>query len=360
MKLRVLVVEDSRFFQRRMVEMINTDPELEVVGVAANGIEAIEQNKALSPDVITMDIEMPEMDGISAVRRIMREKPTPILMFSVLTTDRAQETLAALDAGAIDYLPKRFEDLSKNTETARRLLCERIRSVANRQRVSLPAHMAAIGSVARTAHAPLPTRISAGQPAIKAKHRSPVELVVIGASTGGPVALQLVLSALSADFPVPILISQHMPGTFTPAFAQRLSRVCAMTVSEVVDGERLVAGRAYIAPGGRQTLVKRCNGALCAEVREAADDDIYRPSVDITFRSVAQHCGEKALAIVLTGMGADGREGARHLKESGASVWAQDESSSVVFGMPGAVIDAGLADEVLPLVDIGAQLIKKI
>lgn len=363
--LRVLIVEDSRFFQRRLVEMISAAPDLEVAGTAANGVEAIEQNRKLAPDVITMDIEMPEMDGISAVRRIMREKPVPILMFSVLTTERAQETLAALEAGAIDYLPKRFEDLSKNSETARQLLCERIRSVARGERVSMPAHVAAIQSAASMVRAPLPARLVAGRPATgrpvaAAAQRSDYRMVVIGASTGGPVALQLVLAALPAGFPVPILVAQHMPGTFTAAFAQRLATVCAVDVREVADGERLLAGHAYVAPGGRQTLVTRRDGALCARVVDAAEDDIYRPSVDMTFGSVAEHCAGKALAIVLTGMGADGRDGARLLKAGGATVWAQDEASSVVFGMPAAVIDAGVADEVLALADIGVQLAKKI
>src|SRR3990172_3232567 len=191
MTIRVLIVEDSRFFQRRLVEMIRKEPDLEVVAVAGDGREAIEKTKTLSPDVITMDIEMPVMDGISAVRCIMRECPTPILMFSVLTTDRAQETLAALDAGAIDYLPKRFEDLSQDSETASRLICERIRSVARGERVSVPAHMAAVNFVAsRVPGAAVP----AVTDRVKEKRalRPARELVVIGASTGGPVALQLV------------------------------------------------------------------------------------------------------------------------------------------------------------------------
>lgn len=348
---RVLVVDDSAFFRRRIVEMLKTDPNLDVVDSAANGREAVDKARSLKPDVITMDIEMPEMDGISAVRRIMAANPTPVLMFSSLTHEGAKATLDALEAGAMDFLPKSFDDISKNRDEVARVLCRRVTSIARRARsMARPAATAA--------------RPTAGATAAAADTGGPVNLrdfgiVAIGASTGGPVALQKVLQALPGNFPLPLVLIQHMPATFTPAFAERLNQQCAISVKEAEDGEELKPGLALLAPGGKQMTVETVAGRTKVRISESEPAQHYRPCVDVTFGSVANTFGGKVLAVVLTGMGADGREGARLLKQKGAKVWAQDEATSVIWGMPGAVSEAGLADRVLPLPSIGPTLAGK-
>lgn len=381
MPVRVLVVDDSGFFRRRVAEMLGSDSRLEVVGSAANGAEAIEQAAQLRPDVITMDIEMPVMDGITAVKRIMAQRPTPILMFSSLTTDGARATLDALDAGAVDYLPKRFEDISRDHDQARRTLCERVYEIgrsghfrtrrsavatppppAPRAPAPLPTRAAAapgLGSATARPTTPLPKPAAPSAPpprAIIKPRPGAFRLVAIGTSTGGPVALQEVLTKLPATFPLPIVLIQHMPGTFTPAFAQRLDQLCAISVKEAQDGDELKPAQALLAPGGKQMMVEMRAGRARVRVAEGDPSLNYKPSVDITFTSAAKAYPGQVLAVVLTGMGADGREGARLLKQGGATVWAQDEASCVVYGMPAAIVDAGLADAVLALPEVGPAI----
>lgn len=344
MVARVLIVDDSSFFRRRVSEILEADAKIEVIGMAKNGLEAVEQAEKLKPDVITMDIEMPVMDGITAVRKIMQKSPIPILMFSSLTTDGAKATLDALDAGAVDFLPKKFDDISSDREEAKRLLCARVRLIAAR-------------GLAKTPLAPTTTsvkKVSRG-PATQPKKNSH-QLIAIGTSTGGPVALQDVLTKLPKNFPLPIILIQHMPASFTPAFAQRLDGLCQIEVREAVDGEQLKPGLALLAPGGKQMeLVKR--GSIShIKISEPLPGQNYKPSVDVAFDSVASTYPGKALGIVLTGMGADGREGARKMKQGGSELWSQDEASCVVFGMPAAIEDAGLSDYVLPLSTIGENL----
>ena len=357
MAIRVLIVDDSGFFRRRLSEMLRSDPRLEVAGEAANGAEAVEKATELRPDVITMDIEMPVMDGITALRRIMTSRPTPVLMFSSLTTDGAKPTLDALEAGAVDYLPKRFEDISQDREEARRALCDRVFTVARSGRT--PA--ARPGAPPR----PRPTAQPAAKPEPEKRRaeatRPPprprpgrFKLVAIGTSTGGPVALQEVLTRLPANFPLPLLLIQHMPASFTPAFAQRLDQNCAIRVREAKDGDALEAGTALLAPGGKQMVLESRGGKTVVRIQESLPGQTYKPSVDVAFTSLAKALPGQVLAVVLTGMGADGRDGARLLKEGGGAVWAQDEATSVVYGMPAAVAD--LADSILGLPDIGPAL----
>jgi two-component system chemotaxis response regulator CheB len=347
MAVRVLVVDDSGFFRRRISEILGSDQKIQVIGTAADGMEAISKVAELRPDVVTMDIEMPVLDGISAVRRIMATHPTPILMFSSLTHEGAQATLDALDAGAVDYLPKRLEDLSSDQSEARRILCARVRAIGARGLVSrtpkgkpAPASQADAAPRARTAFPP----------------KGSIKLVIIGTSTGGPAALQQVLTKLPKDYPVPLLLVQHMPASFTPAFAQRLDQLCAIHVKEAADGDVLTPGTALLAPGGRQMVLEDRRGTVSVRITDSEPGQNYRPCVDITFNSVAKVYPGKTLALVLTGMGADGREGARALKQGGSTIWAQDEATSIVYGMPMAVVEAGLADMVLPLPDIGPGL----
>ncbi|UVE16353.1 chemotaxis response regulator protein-glutamate methylesterase [Pseudomonas sp. LS44] len=369
MAVKVLVVDDSGFFRRRVSEILSADTNIQVVGTATNGREAIDQALALRPDVITMDYEMPMMDGITAVRHIMQRCPTPVLMFSSLTHEGARVTLDALDAGAVDFLPKNFEDISRNPEKVKQLLCEKVHSIArsNRRQFSSPLPPVAPVSTSATAYnrstSPAPARSTPAQPSAAAPaaptspapRRKNYRLVAIGTSTGGPVALQRVLSQLPASFPAPLLLIQHMPAAFTKAFAERLDKLCQIRVKEAEDGDLLRPGLALLAPGGKQMMVDSRGAVRILPGDERLN---YKPSVDITFGSAAKSFNDKVLAVVLTGMGADGREGARMLKQGGSQVWAQDEASCVIYGMPMAVVKADLADAVYSLDDIGRHLVE--
>ncbi|RON20397.1 chemotaxis response regulator protein-glutamate methylesterase [Pseudomonas brassicacearum] len=380
MAVKVLVVDDSGFFRRRVSEILSADSNIQVVGTATNGKEAIDQALALKPDVITMDYEMPMMDGITAVRHIMQRCPTPVLMFSSLTHEGARVTLDALDAGAVDFLPKNFEDISRNPEKVKQLLCEKILSISRSNRrantysapapapvaapapapTPAPASASSYGSHAptRPAPAPIPARthapVSSG-PSSPAPKRKAYKLVAIGTSTGGPVALQRVLTQLPANFPAPLVLIQHMPAAFTKAFAERLDKLCRISVKEAEDGDILRPGLALLAPGGKQMMI---DGRGAVKILPGDERLNYKPSVDITFGSAAKSYGDKVLAVVLTGMGADGREGARLLKQSGSAIWAQDEASCVIYGMPMAIVKADLADAIYGLEDIGKHLVE--
>lgn len=372
MAVKVLVVDDSGFFRRRVSEILSADANIQVVGTATNGREAIDQALALKPDVITMDYEMPMMDGITAVRNIMQRCPTPVLMFSSLTHEGARVTLDALDAGAVDFLPKNFEDISRNPEKVKQLLCEKVHSIARSNRrfssaavASAPISAAPAPTSSSRPTAPAPARpVAAPRPSVApASHgvapatpspkRKSYKLVAIGTSTGGPVALQRVLTQLPANFPAPLLLIQHMPAAFTKAFAERLDKLCRIQVKEAEDGDILRPGLALLAPGGKQMMVD-ARGAV--KILPGDERLNYKPCVDITFGSAAKSYGDKVLAVVLTGMGADGREGARLLKQSGSQVWAQDEASCVIYGMPMAVVKANLADAIYSLDDIGRHI----
>lgn len=373
MAVKVLVVDDSGFFRRRVSEILSADSNIQVVGTATNGKDAIDQALALKPDVITMDYEMPMMDGITAVRHIMQRCPTPVLMFSSLTHEGARVTLDALDAGAVDFLPKNFEDISRNPEKVKQLLCEKIHSISRSNRrhsnYSAPAPAAApapapasssFGShvssaPARPAPAPIPARTYVAAASSPAPKRKAYKLVAIGTSTGGPVALQRVLTQLPAGFPAPIVLIQHMPAAFTKAFAERLDKLCRISVKEAEDGDILRPGLALLAPGGKQMMI---DGRGAVKILPGDERLNYKPCVDITFGSAAKSYGDKVLAVVLTGMGADGREGARLLKQGGSSIWAQDEASCVIYGMPMAIVKAELADAVYSLDDIGKHLVE--
>ncbi|WP_320150952.1 chemotaxis response regulator protein-glutamate methylesterase [uncultured Tolumonas sp.] len=361
MAVKVLVVDDSSFFRRRVTEIVNQDPLLEVVDTAVNGKEAIEKALNLRPDVITMDIEMPVLDGISAVREIMAKCPTPILMFSSLTQAGAKATLDALDAGALDFLPKKFEDIARDKQEAITLLQQRIKALSRRRmfmttpRVATPTPTNTGSTLARSITSvtsslrtqPVAEKVSA--PVHYKRSGKSYQLVAIGTSTGGPVALQTILTQLPANFPHPILLIQHMPSTFTSAFAARLNSLCKISVKEAEDGDVLKPGNAYLAPGGKQMLVDGRGTSARLRIIDGNDKVNYKPCVDITFASLAKSHGDKVLAIILTGMGADGRDGARLLKDQGATIWAQDEASCVVYGMPQAVAKAGISSESLPL-----------
>lgn len=355
MPIKILVVDDSRFFRNRLCDILGKEGDFEVVATAENGREAVEKAALLKPDVITMDIEMPVMDGIAAVREIMKQRPVPVMMFSSITTEGAQATLDALDAGAVDFMPKRLEDMAGTHQDFVRELCAKIRAVARR---STP-----LAKLAHPTYNPVfrPRAEQAGKPtatgAAGASFRlAGCRIVAIGASTGGPSALQEIISKLPKNYPVPVLIIQHMPAAFTGPFAKRLGSLGQIAVKEAEDGDVLLPGRVLVAPGRKQTVVADHGGKKVLRIEEATPEQHYKPSIDISFLSVAANYGKHSLAIVLTGMGADGREGAAMLKRYGSAVWAQDEASSVVYGMPQAVSEAGLADRVLSITDIARLL----
>ncbi len=354
MATRVLVVDDSGFFRRRVAEILNADPGLEVVGQAENGEEAVRLTAELKPDVITMDIEMPVMDGITATRQIMQHTPTPVIMFSSLTTDGAKATLDALEAGALDFLPKRFEDIARDRDEAKNLLCQRVRSLGRKRMATPPTTTPASKPISTSSAAPAPA------PAPRISKSGTLKLLAIGTSTGGPVALQQVLTNLPANFPLPVVLVQHMPATFTPAFARRLDQLCKINVKEAEDGDVLKPGWAYLAPGGKQMLLQSRGSQPSLKIIDADESQTYKPSVDITFDSISSVYPGETLAVVLTGMGADGRDGARTLKQKGSTIWAQDEASSVVYGMPAAVAEAGLTEQILNLTDIGPSIVKRV
>ncbi|GAP76130.1 chemotaxis response regulator protein-glutamate methylesterase CheB [Pseudoalteromonas sp. SW0106-04] len=374
MAVKVLIVDDSSFFRRRVTEILEGDANIEVIDAAVNGADAVEKAVKLRPDVITMDVEMPVLDGISAVKQIMAKSPTPILMFSSLTREGASATLDALDAGALDFLPKKFEDIARNNQDAIEILRQKVRELGrrrlsrfNRPTTSTTASSPARPSVTTRSSAQLDRSFNQGastrpQSASQFKPSGKkYKLVAIGTSTGGPVALQTILTKLPANFPHPILLIQHMPAAFTPAFAQRLNNLCKIKVKEAQQGDRLQPGTAYLAPGGQQMMF---DGRAQQQTLKVFQDDnpriTYKPSVDVTFASSAKAFGGDVLAIVLTGMGADGREGARMLKQSGSRVWAQDEQSCVVYGMPQAIASAGLHDHQVALDDVAAHLLKEV
>ncbi|MCU8001487.1 MULTISPECIES: chemotaxis response regulator protein-glutamate methylesterase [unclassified Shewanella] len=371
MAIKVLVVDDSSFFRRRVSEIVNQDPELEVIATASNGAEAVKLAAELNPQVITMDIEMPVMDGITAVREIMAKCPTPILMFSSLTHDGAKATLDALDAGALDFLPKRFEDIATNKDDAILLLQQRVKALGRRRMFrpiarpvvaptpSVRPTGSVLGTTSISAHTPVaaPVRTSMAT-TIRASGKQ-YKLLLIGTSTGGPVALQKILTQFPANYPHPILLIQHMPAAFTPAFASRLNGLCKIEVKEAANGDLLKPGCAYLAPGGMQMMVERTGASGRLKVIAGSADMNYKPCVDITFASASKAFSGDVLAVVLTGMGADGREGARMLKAVGATIWAQDEASCVVYGMPQAVASAGIATQSIALDNMAECILKE-
>jgi len=384
MAYKVLVVDDSSFFRRRVTDILNKDPQLEVIDVAVNGQEAVDKALALKVDVITMDIEMPVLNGIEAVKKIMAQSPTAILMFSSLTHQGAKSTLEALDAGALDFLPKKFSEIAQNSDEAGSLLRQRVLQIARKPRVRT-AKIAVTRPLTSENRFSLKNRTnSAVQPVARAKavsqfssNTSPqvtrshkaltkssgkeYSLLAIGTSTGGPVALQKILTQFDADFPVPIIMVQHMPAAFTAAFASRLNSLCNITVKEASDGDVLKAGCAYLAPGGRQMLITGSSKSAKIKILDDNSPKItFKPSVDISFGSAAKTFAGKVLAVILTGMGSDGKEGTRMLKAQGASIWSQDEESCVVYGMPQAIDKAGISQLSLPLDSMATSMMKEI
>ncbi|NLI30712.1 MAG: chemotaxis response regulator protein-glutamate methylesterase [Nitrospiraceae bacterium] len=349
--VRVLIVDDSAFMRSALSNMLSSDPEIQIAGSARDGLEAIEKVAQLKPDIVTMDVEMPRMDGISALKHIMANTPVPVIMVSSLTVEGAHITLEALEHGAVDFIPKNLSDLSLNILRLKEVLVDKIKQLARKgvpRRIVRPA--------ARPATAPV-----AAAPVLRTTGERRVGLVAIGTSTGGPKALQEVLPSLPKEFPVPIVIAQHMPPNFTGPFAERLNQLCKLEVREAKEGDVLKPGLILIAPGGGHMRVARKRGIeTTVTISEDRENFIYRPSVDALMASVAEFFPGRALGVILTGMGNDGMKGMIELKKTGGRIFAQNEESCVVYGMPKAVVDAGIADKVLSIEEIAGEIVNSV
>lgn len=338
--IRVLVVDDSAVVRRLIRTALTLDPEIEIAGTATDGVEAVALVDELRPDAVTLDIEMPRLDGLGALEQIRRRHPRlPVVMFSTLTERGATKTLEALSLGASDFVtkPSNTTNMAESMESIREQLIPKVKALAGVRRVASSA----------------PPLVARRPP----EGRSRPEVVLVGCSTGGPDALARVLEELPAGLPVPVLVVQHMPPLFTAMFAERLDRVAKVPVREAADGDAVLAGEVLLAPGGRHLVVHRDGGAVRVVLDDGAPENFCRPAVDTLFRSAADVYGGNAVVLVLTGMGHDGLVGCRLLAERGARVIVQDEESSVVWGMPGAIATAGLAHEVLPLEAIADRLV---
>jgi len=341
-RIRVLVVDDAVVIRRLISEVLGSEPDIEVVGVAANGRLALAKIPQVNPDCITLDVEMPEMDGLETLAELRKTWPKlPVIMFSTLTAKGASRTLDALALGATDYVtkPANVGSFTEATERLRQELIPKIR--------------------AHTGREPAP----ASPPKIVRKENRPrqsVEAICIATSTGGPNALSTVVPSIPASIGVPILIVQHMPPLFTALLAERLNHASQMTVCEGSEGQMVEPGRIYIAPGGRHMEVRRTNGKVTIALTDAPPENSCRPAADVLFRSAAAVYGSAIVAAVLTGMGQDGLRGVESISEAGGEILAQDEESSVVWGMPGAVVHAGLARQVLPIGEVGPALTRAV
>jgi two-component system chemotaxis response regulator CheB len=362
-KIRVLVVDDSALVRGLLAEIINRQGDMECVGAAADPLLAREMIRALDPDVITLDVEMPRMDGLDFLARLMRLRPMPVVMVSTLTERGAEATLKALELGAVDFVAKPRIGVADGLKQLGADITEKIRTAAKARVRRLDAHGTA-GTPGVAAGAPA-ARPGGGAPAAAHAPSAPIgrlsteKLVFIGASTGGTEATREVLQQLPADFPA-VLITQHMPPGFTTSYAARLNGLCRIRVAEAVDGQRVLPGHAYIAPGGRHLSVERSGANYVARVTDGEPVNRHRPSVEVLFESAARAAGPNALGVMLTGMGADGAKAMRTMRDAGAWNVAQDESSCIVFGMPREAIAHGAVHEVLPLARIAAALIERL
>ncbi|HEY3399182.1 MAG TPA: chemotaxis response regulator protein-glutamate methylesterase [Geothrix sp.] len=363
MTIKILVVDDSPFMRKSLQKMLEEAPDLRVVATARDGVDALEKIQEYQPDIVTLDIEMPRMDGLTCLKKIMADHPMPVLMVSSLTQEGAQATLDALSMGALDFIPKESSFASMSILQIQHDLQEKVRRLATSPRFhrpSPPAHHAPPpAATAKPALPPRPAPAPAAGAAASGTGIPPspqAELLVIGSSTGGPKALQDILPALPANLPVPCLIVQHMPSTFTKPFADRLDGLCQVHVKEAEHGEPLKAGTVYIAPGGIHMTYGARGPKGCVELSPEPMASLHRPSVDVLFMSVAELFRGQAFAGILTGMGADGAKGMEQLKHKGAYTLAEAEETCVVYGMPRAAFERGCVDVVAPLPDVAGHI----
>lgn len=347
--VRVLIVDDSALVRELMTSLLSSDPEIEVVGAAPDAYMAREMIKQLQPDVITLDIEMPKMDGITFLKNLMRLRPMPVVMVSTLTEKGAEITLRCLEFGAVDFVPKPKFDEATDMQHYADLITSKVKGAA-RARVRTPS-----ASKSPKRAVPQQSVDSASSPIRHTPLLSSEPIIAIAASTGGTEAVREILMELPASAP-PVVIAQHIPAMFSGAFAERVDRDCVITVSEAEDRQPILNGHAYIAPGDQHLIVEKSGSGLVCRLTQDEKVNRHRPSCDILFHSVAKAKGAKAIGVILTGMGRDGALGLLELQSQGATTIAQDEESSVVWGMPGAAVELGAAGQVLSLADIARHI----
>ena len=370
-KIKILIVDDSIFMRKALETLLSGEPDMEIVGMAKNGLEAIEMAEQFKPDVITMDIEMPTMDGITALERIMKSNPTPVIMVSSLTKEGADATLKALDLGAVDFMTKdsqsfggadiekglkdKIRKFAKNKGLVRLLTHAAPSAATSSQPFKIPAatphiHTTNIATpFAHATHADGTTRVVVNKTGIK-------KVVALGTSTGGPQSLQKVIPLLPADLGVPVVITQHMPPNFTQSLATRLNTLSKVEVVEAQGKEKLEPNVVYIAKGGFHLKFQKVGASVYTELSTEPSDVFNIPGVDIMVDSIAEIYGKECLGVIMTGMGSDGCKGLKNLKNMGGTIIAQNEPSCIVYGMPRAVVDAGIADEIVPLDEIAARI----
>lgn len=348
-KIRVIVVDDSALVRSLLAEIINRQRDMECIGTANDPLVAREMIREMNPDVITLDVEMPRMDGIDFLGRLMRLRPMPVVMISTLTERGAEVTMKALELGAVDFVAKPRVGLASGLNELAAQIVDKIRvaAVARVHRVAAPAFAGSAG-----APAPAPSSVLLGR-------LSTEKIIAIGASTGGTEAIREVLVQMPPDSPA-IVITQHMPPGFTTSFAARLNTLCQITVKEAANGERILPGHAYIAPGGMQFHITRSGANYVAVVDDGPPVNRHKPSVEVLFKSVAAVAGRNAFGVMLTGMGGDGAVAMREMRDAGSYNYVQDEASCIVFGMPREAIAHGAADEVLPLNQIAGALVTRL
>jgi two-component system chemotaxis response regulator CheB len=348
MKIKTLIVDDSALMRAILTEMIQSQPDMEVVGVAPDPLVAREMIKQLNPDVLTLDVEMPRMDGLDFLERLMRLRPMPVVMVSSLTERGSEITLRALELGAIDFITKPRLAIKEGMLAYTELVAEKIRTAyqaRGRLRQRIPAQVAPGPAVS--------------MPLLNNRFISSEKLIMVGASTGGTEAIKEFLLRMPADCPA-ILITQHMPEGFTRSFAQRLDSLCKIRVQEAVNGDRVLPGHAYIAPGHSHLLLARSGANYLCQLHQGELVNRHRPSVDVLFRSAAQHAGKNAIGVILTGMGKDGAMGMVAMRQAGAYNLAQDEASCVVYGMPREAVAMGAVHEVAPLDQLASLVLAQL
>jgi two-component system chemotaxis response regulator CheB len=351
-KIKVLVVDDSAVVRQVMREILESDPAIEVIDTAGDPFIAAEKIKKELPDVITLDVEMPRMDGITFLKKLMTQHPIPVVMCSSLTEVGAETTLRALEYGAVDIITKPKMGVQQFIEESKIRICDSVKAAAQANVVNLKMHHNIQPTAKLTADAVMP------RPTGNAMLRTTEKIVAVGASTGGTEALRIFLEMMPQDAPG-IVIVQHMPENFTKAFATRLNTLCDIEVKEAEDNDTILRGRALIAPGNKHLLIKRSGARYYVEVKEGPLVSRHRPSVDVLFRSAAQFSGANTVGVIMTGMGDDGARGMLEMKEAGAYNIAQDEKSCVVFGMPNEAIKIGAVDKILPLDSIAGAVLKE-
>jgi two-component system, chemotaxis family, protein-glutamate methylesterase/glutaminase len=350
-KIRVLIVDDSATVRQTMKEILQSDPQIEVIGVAQDPYVAVERIKESVPDVITLDIEMPRMDGLTFLEKIMSQHPIPVVICSSLTANGSETALAALEKGAVEIITKPKLGTREFLEESRIRICDAVKSAARARLRQYPLRPAMTISPKLTADAVL------SKPLSRAMIQTTEKVVVVGASTGGTEALRELLEAMPVNAPG-IVVVQHMPEQFTAQFAKRLDATCGVTVKEAADNDSVIRGQALIAPGNRHTLLKRAGARYYVEVKDGPLVSRHRPSVDVLFRSAARYAGRNAVGVIMTGMGDDGSKGMLEMKEAGAYNIAQDEATCVVFGMPAEAIKQNAVDRILPLGGIAGEVVR--